>query len=140
MRLHEWSENVVNVENHQVLKINCEFLSVIWIKWKQSVSSTTPCSSTFYSLFLSFFVLEIFIFKYDKFFIRHCASISKFKWFDQPWLYDNHLLMLMLNIKVISSLVYHVITVTSVQFLTIMGISYYHQQHQKLELGIRNCQ
>ena len=27
--LHEWSENVVNVENHQFLKENCEFLSVI---------------------------------------------------------------------------------------------------------------
>ena len=49
------------------------------------VSSTTlPYSSTFYSLFLPFFVLEIFKFKYDKFFIRHSASISKFKWFEQP--------------------------------------------------------
>ena len=27
--LHEWSENVVNVENHQFLKENCEFLSFI---------------------------------------------------------------------------------------------------------------
>ena len=25
----EWSENMVNVENHQFLKENCEFLSVI---------------------------------------------------------------------------------------------------------------
>ena len=29
MELHEWSENVVNVENRQFLKENCEFLSVI---------------------------------------------------------------------------------------------------------------
>ena len=27
--LHEWSKNVVNVENRQFLKENCEFLSVI---------------------------------------------------------------------------------------------------------------
>ena len=27
--LHEWSENVVNVENRQFLKGNCEFFSVI---------------------------------------------------------------------------------------------------------------
>ena len=42
-------------------------------------------SSTFYSFFVPFFVLEIFKFKYDKVFIRHSASISKFKWFEQPW-------------------------------------------------------
>ena len=29
MELHKWSENVVNVENHQFLKGNGEFLSVI---------------------------------------------------------------------------------------------------------------
>ena len=29
--LHEWSENVVNVKNRQILKENCEFLSVIWV-------------------------------------------------------------------------------------------------------------
>ena len=40
-------------------------------------------SSTFYSLFLPFFVLEIFKFKYDKVFVRHSASISKFEWFEQ---------------------------------------------------------
>ena len=44
---------------------------------------TAPYSSTFYSLFLPFFVLEIFKFKYDKFFVRHSASTSKFKWFEQ---------------------------------------------------------
>ena len=27
--IHEWSENVVNVKNHQFLKEYCEFLSVI---------------------------------------------------------------------------------------------------------------
>ena len=45
-----------------------------------------PSLFTFYSLFLSFFVLEIFKFKYDKVFIRHSASISKFEWFEQPWI------------------------------------------------------
>ena len=65
---------------------NCEYLTVkIWAKWKQSVCSVTlPCSSTFYSLSLSFFVLEIFKFKYGKFFIRNSPSISKFEWFEQP--------------------------------------------------------
>ena len=33
---------------------------------------------------LSFFILEIFKFKYDKVFVRHSASISKFEWFEQP--------------------------------------------------------
>ena len=83
--LHEWSENAVNVENRQFLRENCEFLLVIWIKWKWPVCSITLLySSTFYSLFLPFFVLEIFKFKYDKVFVRHSASISKFEWFEQP--------------------------------------------------------
>ena len=83
--LHEWSENVVNVKNRQVLKGHCEFLSVIWVKWKGSVGSITRHgSSAFYSLFLTFFVLEIFKFKYDKFFVRNSASISKFEWFEWP--------------------------------------------------------
>ena len=61
------------------------FFSVIWVKWKHSVCSITlPYSSTFYSLFLPFFVLEIFKFKYNKFFVRHSVSISKFEWFEQP--------------------------------------------------------
>ena len=71
----------------QFLKENCEFLSVIWVKWEQSVCSITLLYfSTFYSLFLPFFVLEIFKFKYDKVFVRHSASISKnFKilWFQK---------------------------------------------------------
>ena len=46
---------------------------------------TLVYSSTFYSLFLSFFVLEIFKFKYDKVFVGHSASISKFQWFEQLW-------------------------------------------------------
>ena len=84
--LHEWSEKVVNVENCNFLKVNCRFLLVIWVKWKQSVCSITLLySSTFYSLFLSFFVLEIFNFKYDTFFVRNSAVISKFDWFEQPW-------------------------------------------------------
>ena len=41
-------------------------------------------SSTSYCLFLPFFVLEIFKFKYDKVFVRNSASISKFEWFEQP--------------------------------------------------------
>ena len=57
---------MVNVENEQFLEGNCKFLSVIWIKWKQLVCSTTLLySSTCYSLLLLFFVLEVFKFKYD---------------------------------------------------------------------------
>ena len=83
------NKNVVNVENRYFLKGNCKFFSVIWVKWKQSVCSITlPYSSTFYSLFLPFFVLEIFKFKYDKFFVRHSASISKFEWSEQPCVKD----------------------------------------------------
>ena len=48
-------------------------------------------SRTFYSLFLPFFVLEIFKFKYDKVFVRNSASISKFKWFEQPWYIAYHI-------------------------------------------------
>ena len=71
---------MVNVENRQCLKGNCEHFSVICVKLKQLVRSITLLySSTFYSLFLPFFVLEIFKFKYDKFFVRHSASISKFE-------------------------------------------------------------
>ena len=67
------------------MKEDYKFLSVIWVKWKQSVCSITLLySSTFYSLLLPFFVLEIFKFKYDKVFVRHSASISKFEWFEQP--------------------------------------------------------
>ena len=56
---------MVNVGNRQFLKEDCEFLSVIWVKWEQSICSIT--SSTFYILFLPCFFLEIFKFKYDKF-------------------------------------------------------------------------
>ena len=78
-------ENVVNVENCQFLKVNCRFSLVIWVKWKQSVCSITLFySSAFYSLFLPFFVLEIFKFKYDTFFVRNSAATSKFDWFEQP--------------------------------------------------------
>ena len=74
-------------EIHQFLKGNCRLLSVTWAKWKQSICSVTlPCSSTFYSLFILFFVLEIFEFKCRNFFVRHSASISKFKWFEQLWI------------------------------------------------------
>ena len=49
---------MVNVGNCNFLKVNCRFLLVIWVK--QSVYSVIIFySSTFYSLFLSFFVLEI---------------------------------------------------------------------------------
>ena len=77
---------MVNVENCQFLKEDCKFLSVIWVKWEQSVCSITLLySSNFYSFFLSFFVLEIFKFKYGKVFVKHSASISKFEWFEQLW-------------------------------------------------------
>ena len=87
--LHGLRENVVNVENSQFLRRNGSFFSVSWVKWNQSVYSITlPCSRIFYSLFLPFLVLEIFEFKYDKFFVRHSTSISKFKWFEQPWVWS----------------------------------------------------
>ena len=82
--LHEWSKNMVNVENYNFLKVNCWFLLVISVKWKQSLCSITLlCSSTFYGLFLPFFVLEIFKFNYDMFFVTNSAAISKFNWFEQ---------------------------------------------------------
>ena len=81
---HKWSD-VVNVENHIFLKVNWEFLWVIWIKWKLSVCSIILYSSAFYSLFISFFILEIFKFQCDRFFVRHSASIPKFEWFEQLW-------------------------------------------------------
>ena len=88
--LHEWSKNVVNVENCNFLKVNCRFLLVIWVKWKQSVCSITLLySSTFYSLFLPFFNLEIFKLKYDTFFVRNSAAISIFNWFEQLWVSVN---------------------------------------------------
>ena len=47
---------MVNVENCNFLKVNCRLLLVIRVKWKQSVCSVIILySSTFYSLFLSFF-------------------------------------------------------------------------------------
>ena len=77
---------MVNVENHQFLNYSLGFLSVIWVKWKKSVCSITlPYFNTFCCLFLPFFVLEIFKFKYDKVFVRYSAFISKFQWFEQPW-------------------------------------------------------
>ena len=84
--IHTWSENMINIENRKFLKGNCEFFWDIWVKWKESVCSITFFySGTFYSFFLSFFVLEIFKLKHDKFFVKHSASISKFEWFEQPW-------------------------------------------------------
>ena len=53
-----------------------EIVLYIWVKWKQSVGSISLLySSTFYSLFLPFFVLEIFEFKHDRFFVIHSASL-----------------------------------------------------------------
>ena len=48
-------------------------------------SITRLYSNLFYSLFLPFFILKIFKFKYYKVFVRHSASISKFEWFEQLW-------------------------------------------------------
>ena len=90
MELHELNENVEHVENCNFLKVNYQFLSVIWVKWKQPVYSIIfPYSSTFYSLFLPFVVREIFKFNYDKFFVRHSASIFKSKWFEESRLILN---------------------------------------------------
>ena len=61
--LHKRSKNVVNVENCSFLKINCGYLFVIWVEWKQSVCSVTLLySSTFYSLFFFFLLLLLFLF------------------------------------------------------------------------------
>ena len=54
-------------------------------EWNENICSIAALySSTFCSLFLPFFVLEIFKYKY-KVFVRHSASISKFEWFEQLW-------------------------------------------------------
>ena len=69
---------MINVENRQFLKGNCDFLS--YLSEMKTVSMFYNSSySTFYSFFLPFFVVEIFKFKYGKFFVRHSASISKFE-------------------------------------------------------------
>ena len=36
--LHDWSENVVNVEDHQFFKENCGFLSVIYLSGMKIIS------------------------------------------------------------------------------------------------------
>ena len=59
------------------LQVFISYLSEM--KTVNNCSITLPCSSTCCSLFISFFALEIFKFKYDRFFARHSASISKFK-------------------------------------------------------------
>ena len=47
---------MVNVENCQFLKRNCNFLLVLWVKWKQTVYFITVLYFTaFYSFFLPFF-------------------------------------------------------------------------------------
>ena len=106
---------MVNDEICNFLKVNYRFLLVIWVKWKQSVCSITLLySSTFYSWFLTFFVLEIFKFKYDTFFVRNSAATSKFNWSEQPWCHSvmvfevhhhsNVPLLSALNTKTVSSL------------------------------------
>ena len=65
--------------------MNSTWRSLEWICQRFLCSMTLLYSSTSYSLFLPFFVLEIFKFKHDKVFVRHSASISEFKWFEQPW-------------------------------------------------------
>ena len=63
------------------LRVFISYLS----KMRIVCSITLLYSSTFYSLFLPSFVPKIFKFNYHKVFVRHSASISKFKWFKQPW-------------------------------------------------------
>ena len=62
MELHEWSKNVVNVENPN--KVNCKFLFLFII-----ILFILLYSSTFCSLFLLSFVPEILRLKYDNFFL-----------------------------------------------------------------------
>ena len=64
------------------LRVFISYLSQM--KAYSKVYSVILYSSTLYSLSLPFFVLEIFKFKYDRFFIRHSVSISKFEWSEQP--------------------------------------------------------
>ena len=47
--LHEWSENVENVENCNFLNVNCKFLLVIWVKRKQPVCSITLLILVFFT-------------------------------------------------------------------------------------------
>ena len=74
-------KRVVNVENLQIfegkLRVFCSYLSEM--KTVSMFYNSFLFYSTFYSLFLLFVVLEIFKFKYDKFFTSYSASISKFK-------------------------------------------------------------
>ena len=70
-------KNMVNVENCQFLNESCEFFISYLSEMKIVCSITLLYSSTFYSLFLPFFVLESFKFKYEKAFVRNFASISK---------------------------------------------------------------
>ena len=87
---HPWSftngaKSVVNVERHQFLRKIANFYQLS--EWNENIAC-----------FYYFFILEIFKFKYDKLFVRHSASISKFEWFEQPWSLDpeNHILCLTL--------------------------------------------
>ena len=71
--LHKWSESMVNVENCNFLKVSCNFQSLVWVKWKQSVCSISFLySTTFYIFFLPFVVLKIFKFKYGNFCQTFC--------------------------------------------------------------------
>ena len=84
MEPHKWSENVVNCLKLSIFEGKLQvFMSYLSEMKTVSMFYNSWCSSTFYSLFLPFFVLLIFKFKYDKFFIRYSASISKFEWFQQ---------------------------------------------------------
>ena len=82
-QLHKWSKNLSNVDNSNFLKVNWVFIS--YLSKINTLCSIILYSSTFYNLFLPFFVLEMFKFKY-KFFLRHFTSIFNFEWFEQPCL------------------------------------------------------
>ena len=77
--LQKWSENVVNVENCIFFFEGKLQLFISYLSEMKTVSMFYNSSlfQYFYSFFLLFFVLEIFKFKYDMFFVRNSAAISK---------------------------------------------------------------
>ena len=84
-------KKVVPLKITNFWKKNCKILSVWWVVKMKIVTmlynSSLFYSSTFYSLFIPFFVLKIFKFKYLwQGFCQTSASISRFKWFEKPWI------------------------------------------------------
>ena len=71
------AKHMVNVENCIFLKVNCGFLLVIWVKWKQSVCSIILIYFiAFYSLFIPFLLWRYLNSSTTNFLlVRHSAFI-----------------------------------------------------------------